>query len=62
METPAPRRQRHWLPTRVGCAAFRLSLQATNSIIIPTQLSALAYGLAWKIGDSPEILSINSDR
>ncbi|AML38938.1 Hypothetical protein EAG7_05208 [Klebsiella aerogenes] len=39
-----------------------MSLQVANSIIIPTQLSALAYGLAWKIGDSPEILSINSDQ
>ncbi len=41
---------RRLLPTLVGFAVLGLSFWKTRSIIIPTLLSALAYGLAWKIG------------
>lgn len=35
-------------PTLVGFAVLGLSFYKTRSIIIPTLLSALGYGLAWK--------------
>jgi hypothetical protein len=41
---------RRLAPTLVGFAVLGLSFWKTRSIIIPTLLSALAYGLAWKIG------------
>ncbi|NIY48540.1 L-valine transporter subunit YgaH [Cedecea colo] len=36
------------LPTLVGFAILGMSFYKTRSIIIPTLLSALGYGLAWK--------------
>ena len=35
--------------TLVGFAVLGASFYKTRSIIIPTLLSALAYGLAWKV-------------
>lgn len=40
---------RRLLPTLIGFAVLGLSFWKTRSIIIPTLLSALAYGIAWKI-------------
>ena len=37
------------VPTLVGFAVLGASFYKTRSIIIPTLLSALAYGLAWKV-------------
>lgn len=37
------------LPTLVGFAVLGLSYYKTRSIIIPTLLSALGYGLTWKL-------------
>ena len=37
------------LPTLVGFAILGMSFYKTRSIIIPTLLSALGYGLAWKL-------------
>lgn len=37
------------LPTLVGFAVLGMSFYKTRSIIIPTLLSALGYGLAWKL-------------
>ena len=37
------------LDTLVGFAVLGASFYKTRSIIIPTLLSALAYGLAWKV-------------
>ncbi|MCT4702860.1 L-valine transporter subunit YgaH [Enterobacteriaceae bacterium H20N1] len=37
------------LPTLVGFAILGMSFYKTRSIIVPTLLSALGYGLAWKI-------------
>ena len=37
------------MPTLVGFAVLGASFYKTRSIIIPTLLSALAYGLAWKV-------------
>lgn len=39
---------RRLLPTLVGFAVLGVSFWKTRSIIIPTLLSALGYGLAWK--------------
>ena len=39
-----------FIPTLVGFAVLGVSFYKTRSIIIPTLLSALGYGLAWKIG------------
>lgn len=36
------------LPTLVGFAVLGISFYKTRSIIVPTLLSAAAYGLAWK--------------
>ncbi|STI16243.1 putative inner membrane protein [Escherichia coli] len=38
-----------FVPTLVGFAVLGASFYKTRSIIIPTLLSALAYGLAWKV-------------
>lgn len=38
-----------FVPTLVGFAVLGATFYKTRSIIIPTLLSALAYGLAWKI-------------
>ena len=40
---------RRFVPTLVGFAVLGASFYKTRSIIIPTLLSALAYGLAWKV-------------
>ena len=40
---------RRLLPTLVGFAVLGMSFYKTRSIIIPTLLSALGYGLAWKL-------------
>ena len=40
---------RRLLPTLVGFAVLGLAFWKTRSIIFPTLLSALAYGIAWKI-------------
>jgi branched-subunit amino acid transport protein len=40
---------RRLLPTLVGFAVLGLAFWKTRSIIMPTLLSALAYGVAWKI-------------
>ncbi|MEL4012616.1 L-valine transporter subunit YgaH [Dryocola clanedunensis] len=40
---------RRLLPTLVGFAVLGVSFYKTRSIIIPTLLSALGYGLAWKL-------------
>ncbi|MGS3451443.1 L-valine transporter subunit YgaH [Klebsiella electrica] len=40
---------RRLLPTLVGFAVLGLAFWKTRSIIIPTLLSALAYGVVWKI-------------
>ncbi len=37
------------LPTLVGFAILGMSFYKTRSIIVPTLLSALGYGLAWKL-------------
>jgi hypothetical protein len=44
-----PQRFPRLLPTLVGFAVLGLAFWKTRSIIIPTLLSALAYGVAWKI-------------
>ncbi|HHG8773386.1 TPA: L-valine transporter subunit YgaH [Raoultella planticola] len=41
---------RRLLPTLLGFAVLGVAFWKTRSIIIPTLLSALAYGVAWKIG------------
>ncbi|MDM2735624.1 L-valine transporter subunit YgaH [Citrobacter sp. Ct235] len=38
-----------FVPTLVGFAVLGASFYKTRSIIVPTLLSALAYGLAWKM-------------
>lgn len=38
-----------FIPTLVGFAVLGASFYKTRSIIIPTLLSALSYGIAWKI-------------
>ena len=40
---------RRLLPTLIGFAVLGLSFWKTRSIILPTLLSALAYGIAWKL-------------
>ncbi len=40
---------RRLLPTIIGFTVLGLSFWKTRSIIIPTLLSALAYGIAWKL-------------
>lgn len=40
---------RRLLPTLIGFAVLGLSFWRTRSIIFPTLLSALAYGIAWKL-------------
>ncbi|MGK9174091.1 L-valine transporter subunit YgaH [Yokenella regensburgei] len=40
---------RRLLPTLTGFAVLGLSFWKTRSIIIPTLLGALAYGIAWKL-------------
>lgn len=40
---------RRALPTLVGFTILGMSFYKTRSIIIPTLLSALGYGLVWKI-------------
>ncbi|POT56378.1 L-valine transporter subunit YgaH [Citrobacter amalonaticus] len=40
---------RRFAPTLVGFAVLGASFYKTRSIIIPTLLSALGYGLAWKM-------------
>ena len=40
---------RRLLPTLVGFTVLGLAFWKTRSIIMPTLLSALAYGIAWKI-------------
>ncbi|MGG7447640.1 L-valine transporter subunit YgaH [Kosakonia oryzendophytica] len=40
---------RRLLPTLVGFAVLGVSFWKTRSIITPTLLSALAYGIAWKL-------------
>lgn len=40
---------RRLLPTLIGFAVLGLSFYKTRSIILPTLLSALAYGIAWKL-------------
>ncbi|HEY1845625.1 MAG TPA: L-valine transporter subunit YgaH [Buttiauxella sp.] len=40
---------RRFIPTLVGFAVLGLSFYKTRSIILPTLLSALGYGLAWKL-------------
>ncbi|SFR16570.1 Branched-chain amino acid transport protein (AzlD) [Enterobacter sp. kpr-6] len=39
---------RRLLPTLIGFTVLGASFYKTRSIIVPTLLSALAYGLAWK--------------
>lgn len=41
---------RRFLPTLAGFAVLGLVFWKTRSIIIPTLLSALTYGVVWKIG------------
>lgn len=38
------------LPTLAGFAVLGLAFWKTRSIILPTLLSALTYGVVWKIG------------
>lgn len=38
-----------FIPTLVGFAVLGVSFYKTRSIIIPTLLSAIGYGFAWKI-------------
>ncbi|MEH5098326.1 L-valine transporter subunit YgaH [Atlantibacter hermannii] len=40
---------RRLLPTLIGFAVLGISFYKTRSIIIPTLLSALGYGIAWKL-------------
>lgn len=40
---------RRLLPTLIGFGVLGLCFWKTRSIILPTLLSALAYGLAWKL-------------
>lgn len=40
---------RRFVPTLVGFAVLGASFYKTRSIIIPTLLSALTYGLVWKV-------------
>ena len=40
---------RRFVPTLVGFVVLGASFYKTRSIIIPTLLSALGYGLAWKM-------------
>ena len=40
---------RRLLPTLIGFAVLGLSFWKTRSIILPTLLSAFAYGIAWKL-------------
>ncbi|MER0125409.1 L-valine transporter subunit YgaH [Franconibacter daqui] len=40
---------RRLLPTLVGFAVLGVSYYKTRSIIFPTLLSALGYGVAWKL-------------
>ena len=40
---------RRFVPTLVGFVILGASFYKTRSIIIPTLLSALGYGLAWKM-------------
>ncbi|MBZ4074324.1 L-valine transporter subunit YgaH [Escherichia fergusonii] len=40
---------RRFIPTLVGFAVLGASFYKTRSIIVPTLLSALGYGLAWKV-------------
>ena len=40
---------RRLLPTLIGFAVLGVSFWKTRSIILPTLLSALAYGFAWKL-------------
>ncbi|WP_437887212.1 L-valine transporter subunit YgaH [Phytobacter sp. V91] len=40
---------RRLLPTVIGFAVLGLSFWKTRSIIVPTLLSAFAYGIAWKL-------------
>ena len=41
---------RRLLPTLAGFAVLGLAFWKTRSIILPTLLSALTYGVVWKIG------------
>ncbi|AYZ19136.1 L-valine transporter subunit YgaH [Klebsiella pasteurii] len=41
---------RRLLPTLAGFAVLGLTFWRTRSIILPTLLSALTYGVVWKIG------------
>jgi len=40
---------RRLFPTLIGFAVLGVSFYKTRSIIIPTLLSALGYGITWKL-------------